>query len=153
MFRTKRNIILVLAVCALLLPIAIAASANKPVERLFSIRGNSWVAMEVSNGNFVGGCSGKGTDIGWFTDVGHGNLYEGTGGGTLTAENGDQLFWNLAAAGGVWTVTYTGGTGRFEGATGSWVMVAGPQVSNPLPWDSGTNTITWTWVGSGKLTY
>jgi len=133
MFKTKWSIVLALALCALLLPIT--GTGKDQVERPFKLHGENTVIADLEgfilHGNPV--CpywteseSGEATHLGRYTSEGGGtiNLATGvvTGSGYVTAANGDELFWEMTiqmgAPAGV--VTFTGGTGRFAGASGLW---------------------------------
>ena len=98
---------------------------------------------------------GQATHLGHFTQTGDvaadvvtGNV---RGTWTLTAANGDMLFLTMTAYGidpthGVGTFTVVGGTGRFEGATGSYqqiiVFVSEPGATDTTFTDVLTGTIS-----------
>ncbi len=73
---------------------------------------------------------------------------------TITAANGDQLFasfsasWKLPHSPGVETITITGGTGRFAGATGRATLVCHPKgdPASPLKFECNSR-------GSGILVF
>jgi hypothetical protein len=83
--------------------------------------------------------TGEATRLGRYTAAGDATLHQAsqivTGTWTLTAANGDLLFGTLVGGvgsvptQGIGTYTVAGGTGRFQGATGSFQQVitfAGP---------------------------
>ena len=72
----------------------------------------------------------------------------GTGEGTFVAADGSKFFWTCVAAPESFTVTSTGGTGRFEGGTLEFVG----QTDN-VQVDLIAGTVSYTYVGSGEITY
>jgi hypothetical protein len=101
------------------------------------------------------------TDWGWashtglFTNEGTGilNLATGeflSGSGVLVAADGDELHWELAGVPNF--VSYTGGTGRFTGATGGFPAVITSQELLSVNGD-GTWTLAVTYIGTGTITY
>jgi len=124
MFRSTRKTSLTLAVLVL------STAAVVAKERPHSFKGSGqFAANQVDFANI-----GTSTHLGKFTEPGSiTSLVPGGGPGvflvtassTLTAANGDELFeeisgeLNFLTGVGTATVTYTGGTGRFVGATGS----------------------------------
>ena len=98
---------------------------------------------------------GQATHLGHFTQTGDTTVDLTTGNArgtwTLTAANGDMLFLEMTAYGidpthGVGTFTVVGGTGRFQGATGSYeqiiVFVSEPGATNTTFTDVLTGTIS-----------
>ena len=98
---------------------------------------------------------GQATHLGHFTQTGDTTVDLVTGNArgtwTLTAANGDRLFLEMTAYGidpthGVGTFTVVGGTGRFQGATGSYeqiiVFVSEPGATNTTFTDVLTGTIS-----------
>ena len=147
MTRKMSIAILVLALCALLLPSTLIA--KKLVERPFKVKGHTTVRVNLSNGDWVSEDWGEGTHIGRFTNEGSGRTVDGVPSGSVivTAANGDQLFCHVGPPG---TVTFTGGTGRFEGATGGFITVDGPY---EITEEDGTMIIKYTYTGTGTITY
>lgn len=162
MFKTKRNIVLGLAVCALLLPAT--ASVKNPVERPYKSHGEGTVIVDLEDfilhGNpvlpwWIDEESGEATHLGLYTNTGEGthNLITGEvmGSGYSTAANGDILFWQMTRHGeDPAVVTWTGGTGRFEGASGS--------IIDPLTEESAVQVgylriLTLSRSGIGTITY
>ena len=69
--------------------------------------------------------------------------------GIITAEDGEQLFYSHDSG----TVTLTGGTGRFEGVTGSFTttpQTVGDPIIDPI---AGTTTINFLWKARGTIKY
>ena len=132
MFKTKRNILLALAVCALLLPAT--ASVKNPVERPFKQKGEHVLVLDFLNYALYGDPmipmwieweSGQATHLGLYTssatgihnlDTGESNLS-----GYVTAANGDKVYWESTEQASSPSIIFTGGTGRFEGASGSMI--------------------------------
>jgi hypothetical protein len=98
---------------------------------------------------------GQATHLGRFTQTGDVGVDVATGNAqgtwTLTAANGDMLFLEMTAYGidpthGVGTFTVVGGTGRFQGASGSYeqiiVFVSEPGATNTTFTDVLTGTIS-----------
>jgi len=155
MFKTKRNIVLALAVCALLLPTTLIA--KKAVERPLKIAGNITMVLDLTTMAWEIEDWGEATHMGRYANHGSGyvtdpTLANGGGSGVNTAANGDQAFWEMEAVGGVWTVFFTGGTGRFEGLTGVCILVPGEIVFTFDP-DLNQLTYTYTYTGIGTITY
>jgi len=119
MFKSRWNIVWVLVACALLLSTTV--SAKKQVERPFTIRGDVTVTFVPS---YYASATGVATHIGKYS-----GSAEVMGKGILIAANGDELYWDENFYDLIWTdttltftmkFTITGGTGRFEGASGSF---------------------------------
>ena len=108
--------------------------AKNAVTRPFQISG---VITFFYDGSIADG--GVATHLGSFD--GAGTWYSGT----YIAANGDELYWEVAAL-GTYTLNFTGGTGRFENATGGysfdWAQIPGP--------DGG---MTFAYTGEGTITY
>ena len=157
MLKTKRNVVLVLAVCALLLPAT--ASVKNPVERPLKIAGNITMVLDLATSPMTWEIEdwGEATHMGRYANYGYGYvtdpyLTDGGGSGVNTAANGDQAFWEMVGVNGVWTVTFTGGTGRFENLTGSCILVPGEIVVTFDP-VSNQYTYTYSYTGTGTITY
>jgi hypothetical protein len=161
---TKFNIVLGLAVCALLLSTAVIA--KHPVERPFKIHGNNTIVGDFASididpvyGPYVSleatGC-GVATYSGRFELVGEGRLYLDAGftegSGTTTAANGDEVHWESFEISGTQegTVTFTGGTGRFENASGGFSFES---TVTEEKWDGTVMTLTYSYTGTGTTTY
>ena len=129
-----------------------ALNAQQPVTRPLHIQGQStglmdlfpfdlpWTELE----------QGVASEIGKFVSVGKYSAYapNALAFGILFAANGDQIHWEYS--GGV--TSLTGGTGRFEGVTGTWTFTevsAYDYASDP----SGRLIIRYTWKAEGTITY
>lgn len=105
-----------------------------------------WIAEETGNG----------THLGNFTSGGAGDFNLITGdnaaAGCILAANGDRLFWDMEQPSGVpyFTMTITGGTGRFEYASGVFTGVA--TVTSDA-WAGPLHYMYQTIEGTGTLTY
>jgi len=116
----------------------VGSLAVKANERPFSLNGTG-IAVPIidGNGNFVGAeptGSGNATHLGMFINTGHVSftpdasnptILHPSGGGVLTAANGDKLNFviisgalDLTTGIGTGDFEFTGGTGRFANATG-----------------------------------
>jgi len=116
----------------------IGSLAVTATERPFSLNGKG-IAIPIldGNGNVVGAeptGSGNATHLGMFTNTGHVSftpdasnptILHPSGGGVLTAANGDKLNFviisgalDLTTGIGTGDFEFTGGTGRFANATG-----------------------------------
>jgi hypothetical protein len=164
MFKTKRNIALALAVCALLLSTAVIA--KHPVERPFKIHANNTIVGDFASigfdplyGPYVtweATGSGQATHSGRFELVGEGRLHLeagfSEGSGHSTGANGDETDWESFEIYGSQqgTVTFTGGTGRFENASGGFSY---EYTVTEEKWDGTVLTFTYSYTGTGTITY
>ena len=122
----------------LTLTLLVGSLAVTATERPFSLNGTG-VAIPIldGNGNVIGAeptGSGNATHLGMFTNTGHVSftpdasnptILHPSGGGVLTAANGDKLNFviisgalDLTTGIGTGDFEFTGGTGRFANATG-----------------------------------
>ena len=126
MFKTKRNIALALALCALLVPMIVMAKDK--VERPFKQKGEGVLVLDFWDWYWTADPdipmwieweSGQATHLGLYTSSATGIYNFDTGAanmsGYVTAANGDKVYWEATDG----NITFTGGTGRFEGASGS----------------------------------
>lgn len=162
MFKTKQNIVLALGLCALLVPMIVIAKDK--VERPFKLHAENSIILDFTNWPdpmvpwSIEWQSGQATHIGLLTSSGTGtsnlDTGESNGSGYGTAANGDKVYWeSTAQAGGPTIITITGGTGRFEGASGSWTETSTTKSEEwdpEFPWllrirssASGVGTITY----------
>jgi hypothetical protein len=164
MKKTKFNVVLGLAVCALLLSTAVIA--KHPVERPFKIHGNATVILDFTSividpvyGPFVPWdmtTSSEATHAGRSTEVGNGRLYLeagfSEGSGCSTHANGEETHWDAFEISDTQqvTVTFTGGTGRFENASGGFTF---EYTVTEEKWDGTVLTLTYSWTGTGTITY
>ncbi len=161
MFEIKRNIVLALAVCALLLPMT--GSARQQVERPFNLHAEHTRILNFTDWTWTTGEeSGGATHLGPFTSSGagtfSGDFVEGTfrlksftGSGYYAVTNGEKLFWEVRVEGlNSPILTFTGGTGRFESASGSATLTITAQTKT-LDWP--LLTVTESFSGIGTITY
>lgn len=153
MLKTKWTIALAVVLCAILLPTTLVA--KKQVERPHKVWGNMTLVLDLATMTWEAEDWGEATHIGRYANEGSGSagdiyLQNGVGDGIATAASGDELSWHIVAEEGVWTITFNGGTGRFEDATGSCILVPGEVVVTPGP---GEITYTYTYTGSGTISY
>jgi hypothetical protein len=152
MFKRKLNIVLALAVCALLLPMTV--SAKKPVERPMHLSGSgivtwtpegTWEATESGQATHLGRYSLEESGIWYFTETGY--AFEGTG--TCTAANDDQFTFEITIIVIVESgeenthMDIAGGTGRFKDASGSVDFVSETNELTGAYTISGTGTIAY----------
>jgi len=156
MFKTKRNIVLALAVCALLL--CTTVTAKHQVTRPFKIHGDVTVVISLVDGSLVGTETGEATHIGRYSSAGEGSFDLGSGSGTetgvLTAANGDELNWveeitPISQVASRIVRTFTGGTGRFENASGGFSYEITPDVVVDFP----LVILTFSYMATGTITY
>jgi hypothetical protein len=100
-----------------------------PVERPFKLKGGGQIDLDTFSFNF----GGTATHLGLYSSTGAIDPSTFLIQGTMTAANGDTLDWAAQFAQGPLgeieaTFTVTGGTGRFNGATGS---ASGPVALDP----------------------
>ena len=140
---------------------AVAANAQQRVERPFTMSGHSQVVITFTQSCYPGsqyfpmGCpyAGRGegvashlgrittTDIGIFP----------IGAAEIVAANGDLLLFSVNNATGLMEIS--GGTGRFEGATGvaiGTLTPAGDPIVDPV---AGTFTQAFSWTAEGRIKY
>jgi hypothetical protein len=165
-----RTAIGIAALAVLMLASSALASERNPVTRpylthstitaeVIMLEPSEWY-MEGENRLIVGTWAltgiGVATHSGKYTDEGHGVAYvdltdgsmHGVGSGCATNARGEQVTWDswepLDGSRQV-TVTFTGGTGRFESVSGQFTFVY-PEPADPGGW---TAEIT----GVGTITY
>jgi hypothetical protein len=133
----------------------VIADPNNPVTRpLQVIGGHLTLTVDPSTGAYQFTGSGIASHTGVVTTIGSGvlNLATGeflSGTGVVIAANGDTLDW---VVGDPNTVVYTGGTGRFEGVTGGFLVVPTSQTLLSVNAD-GTLTLAIDYEGNGTITY
>ncbi len=144
-----------LAVCALVLPAI--GSSKYPVKRPLKAVGHAVLLVDPLTGDVVSGGAvssnwGVASHAGLFANEVSGNLVTGLN-GTITAANGDQIDW---VAPDPITISFVGGTGRFEGVSGELTAVIGDDYSEELvtnPDGTMTLIISYTYTGTGTVTY
>jgi len=121
----KKHVLLV-SLLTCILGLSAVASQNNPVERPLKALGAYKIVISLVDGSMVVTGSGNSTLGGYFTSYAEGlaiitpnGPVPVSGVGTITMANGDQLFYETHADGPSNVTTITGGTGRFEGASGT----------------------------------
>ena len=151
-----RRLVVALAICTLV-PIA-TTSAKDKVTRPFKMSAHSQMVVDLTGCDpmyapfgcaYVAHAEGVATHMGQVTAYETGIVAPMTW-GVMTAANGDELFYDFNSMSSV--VTITGGTGRFEGATGE-ILLETELVSSVFDPIEMTITNTLVWTGSGTLTY
>jgi hypothetical protein len=144
----KRNWRFASALGALVL-LAATVSAQTRVTRPWTMAAESQQVIRMSDGAMTAHAWGEASHFGQFTSEGTGRLGNPFSRGTMTAANGDLVYFE-GGINGAYTVT--GGTGRFAGATGTFVVT--PQaIGTPVPHPDGTVTIDLRWTAVGTITY
>ena len=140
--------VLTLAVCTLLS--AMAAQAKDSVPRPFKMQARSQQVWQLDDtGAPVQMLSAEGWGVATHCGLVTMAMNDWTT-GTITAANEDQIsFVNIPPR---MVVTITGGTGRFDGATGEFTMTILFQEVSIDP-AAGTMTIDFTWTASGTISY
>lgn len=120
------------------------------VSRPFKVAAHSQMVVNLVDYSFTAEAWGNATHFGKVTMAGWGNLTQPVGFGTITAANGDLVEFEHNMQTNM--VTITGGTGRFEGAAGEFILVTQlvSQVIDPV---AGTMTMQFVWTGSGTISY
>ena len=150
--------VLGLTVCALAWPTAL--SAKDQVERPFKLR-NDFTTVNYTPFPSVGVLEGTGwaTHLGSFTAKGNLVGYVESGDalfrGSFTSVNGDEVFWDAYVNVGVsYTVILTGGTGRFQNASGGFEAVYTYRTMDPFPPVPGIDVlVTFGSEGTGTIKY
>jgi hypothetical protein len=147
-----------LAVCALVL--SVVGSSKNPVERPFKFR-NDFTTVNYTPFPSVAVLEGTGwaTHLGSLTAEGVLVGYAASGDaifqGSFKSANGDEVFWNAYVNPGVsYTVLFTGGTGRFQNASGGFEAVYTYRTMDPYPPVPGTDVlVTFGSEGTGTIKY
>lgn len=134
--------------------------SGRIVERPFRVQATGVMVIDLTSGSLKSTESGQATHLGRFANEGSGMFSLATGEisgtGTLTASNGERLFWKGTTAtttqGRVRTITFTGGTGRFEDASGGFIDVSTSQdvIVNTA---TKTMTVTTSYTATGTIRY
>jgi hypothetical protein len=143
-------VVLSVMACALSqMPVANARDpgSHHAVTRPFKIQG------DITFLDFLSGQPWTVVDQGWCSGVGHyvsvskwSSLTEAFG--ILYAANGDQIFWEMSNG----PIIFTGGTGRFENVSGSFITTEIVD-ETPTSGPKGTTTYPATYRGEGTITY
>lgn len=143
-----------LAVCALALPVI--GSMKNPVERPFKIVGQVSTVMHYDGSFAFDASSGSSVGIsshwGRSTAGGSGNAFTGVFILTAITANGDQVSGE-SVPGDPLGFRFTSGTGRFEGVSGGFTYVTSVPSIIANPDGSDTLIISYTYEGTGTITY
>ena len=152
MKRTNWQLVLGLAVCALM-P-GMMASAKNPVPRPFKMKAHSQMVLSLTDGSFNATAWGQATHCGQTINLGWGVFNpatgEGSGGGTIIAADGGEISFDSPTMA---QNIITGGTGRFEGASGEFSIVSIETTGTDLDPVAGTMALSFVWTASGTITY
>jgi hypothetical protein len=125
MKRTIGLVALGLAVC-LVLQVAASVDGNRQELPYFSIKGSATLVIDTTTGYWAYVNSGIANHVGPVDNFATGLIDQQgwlTGTGTVTTNNGDQIFYDAAGPlGGAVVVTLTGGTGRFVNVSGQLTL-------------------------------
>ena len=145
----KRSGRFAVALGAFVLLAAMTAGAQKAVTRPWTMAAESRQVITLSDGTISAHAWGEASHFGQFTSEGSGSVGSPVSRGTMTAANGDLVYFE-GGVNGVYTVY--DGTGRFTGATGTFVVtpqMVGDLVIHP----DGTATIDLRWTAVGTIRY
>jgi hypothetical protein len=148
MKNTIRMLVLAVSACALIMAIGVSAKDRDNHLRPFKMDANSVMVIQLPSYSVTAQAQGVASHLGAVVMEGHGNPMFVQG--TITAANGDVIQWQGNPNTGVYTIT--GGTGRFEEATGGFTVVVQP-VSSLLDPVAHTITNTYIWTASGTISY
>lgn len=140
---------------SLFVPCAMASLDNPVTRPVKVIEGHLTIVIDPQTGDYQFTDWAWAAHTGLATNSGAGvlNLSTGqfiSGTGVIGAANGDTITWEVGAVPN--TVVYTGGTGRFEGATGGLTVVVTSQTLLSVNSD-GTVTFLMIYNGEGTITY
>lgn len=127
-------------------------SAKNPVTRPFQVKAQFTILDAAGEYPITILDRGEATAFGSFVDVGKYAINpDGAviGIGIIYAANGDQIFWRHME--GTNVVEFTGGTGRFQGASGSFAFTMSTPALELGP--EGTMTMIFAYQGEGTITY
>jgi hypothetical protein len=132
-----------------LLAVTTTASGQTAVTRPWTMTAESQQVIIMSTGAVEARARGVASHFGLFTADGWGSLTDPVLQGTMTAANGDLVEWVGRQGSPLYTIT--GGTGRFLGATGAYVVTVQSMV---IAMDSDGNLIiNLKWTAVGTITY
>ena len=167
---TEKKLMVTAFICLSALLLATAGSvvgdAGIPVERPFRVHGEATVLADWEDQNtdsdgrpFVPWTmtASQVSTEGWSTNEGTGVIYLDTlvseGSGVSTELNGGTIAWDALEEFGTQhtTVTFTGGTGRFENVTGEFTFDY-TILTSELNEDGNPVKITYSYWGEGSIT-
>ncbi len=142
-----------LAICALAL--AALGSVKNPVTRPQKGIGHATVVVDLATCAATMTDWGQATHVGNWTDSTEGVLdktyqYWVSGHGTIVAANGDTIDWEFTSPN---SGRYTGGTGRFQGVTGSLTFTITSASEPAFNEDYTIMTTELTYEFVGEITY
>ena len=144
----SRMSVLILSACSLMM--APASAQDEHVTRPLKMMVQSQMVISPSDWSCTAHAEGVVSHFGLATMEGWGELTNPHCEGTITAANGDWVVWEGNLNTGVYSIK--GGTGRFEGATGEFTLLA-EMVSQVVDEETGTITNTFIWTASGTISY
>jgi hypothetical protein len=104
-----------------------------------------WIDSDLSKGAPLGSWTGSGSGMVNITTGAN------TGRGCMTMVNGDRVFYTIStAADGKLLITFVGGTGRYEKASGSGICTT---TENIVATQGKYQIRTWSYAADGTLTY
>ncbi|HEY5915236.1 MAG TPA: hypothetical protein VJA21_31975, partial [Verrucomicrobiae bacterium] len=121
-------------------------SVTRPVK----MQAHSQMVLNLANGSYnskaeiISSHCGKSVGLGW-------GLFGGAGAGKIIAANGDEIFFDSPTT--VLQGIITGGTGRFEDASGEFNIMELEQTGMEPGPDPGTVTLSFVWSAAGTITY
>lgn len=153
---SAKKILTLLTLGPCLVALSTAGNLNKPVTRPNKANAHDTVIVSLADGSYVATEVGQGTHAGRYITHVEGKMNLDTlqilsGEGYLIAANGDLMYLRMTPAGPD-SFVITGGTGRFEGATGSGTVANSDFVISEDP-EAGIMTITSQATMEGTITY
>jgi len=149
MGKSIRTFILALSACILMM-LAGAEAKDKLVSRPLKMMVQSQQVINLTNGSMVAHAEGVSSHLGWVTMDCSGFVNDPIIYGTITAANGDLVYWEWEPDSSL--VTIIDGTGRFEDAQGEFIAEITPlgQELDPV---AQTLTLSFVWTASGTIAY
>ena len=147
-----RKHLLLITFGACILGLSALGSLKNPVTRPLKVRGHGMFVADLITGRMEAHTVSQSTLSGLSTtdSVGEMDPTSGTpiwSQGTVTAANGDQMFYEMTDP---VTCVFTGGTGRFEGVTGSAIQGVSDVV---VKVEGPVMTMTFNFTLDGTVTY
>ena len=147
-----RKHLLLITFGACILGLSALGSLKNPVTRPLKVRGHGMFVADLITGRMEAHTVSQSTLSGLSTTDSVGEMDPASGTpiwsqGTVTAANGDQMFYEMTDP---VTCVFTGGTGRFEGVTGDAIQGVSDVVVT-VEWP--TMTMTFNFTLDGTVTY